>query len=420
VKSGKAFFRTEVMKKKRKKSFVTKANYLLKMKKNIMVTSLSETSATEALVFEKAIAQEILKGEKNLIKGKKRISGRNNQGRITVRRRGGGHKRNYRMVTFSLGTTGGIYSKTDLEYMVYDLVYDPNRTAPLALIGPAIEKTAAQSLETIATLRDQTQYIIAPKGIVPGDIIKVWGFSVAKNKNMHWRPSLGDSLPLWQMPLGSIVHNIEEQPGKGGQYIRAGGGYGQILDKVSFEESTSSNPGNSTSRKKMTSRGHPFLGGKVLVRLPSGEKKWFPSNGRASFGAVSLGNVFETGTASTESTYGFFRKDIQSNTSSLLESEEMQTQGFSSANYFLPKVSLSEGKYLSFGKISKKKAGRSRWLGRRPKVRGVAMNPVDHPHGGRTSGGRPSVTPWGRPTKGWKTRSPKKTAFQYKGRIINT
>jgi large subunit ribosomal protein L2 len=198
------------------------------------------------------------------------------------------------------------------------------------------------------------------------------------------------------MPLGSIIHNIEEQPGKGGQYIRAGGGYGQILDKVSFEESkgnllnatggtfgkdTSPLTENSSSRKKVISRGHPFLGGKVLVRLPSGEKKWFPSNGRASFGAVSLRNV--------------------SNEDGGLLSRDAQTQASS-----LPQVPTA-----------KKKAGRSRWLGRRPKVRGIAMNPVDHPHGGRTSGGRPSVTPWGRPTKGWKTRSPSKTSFQYKGRI---
>ncbi len=237
------------------------------------------------------------KPEKSLLEPKKRISGRNNDGRITVRRRGGGHKRFYRVIDFKRDKTGIPAKVTQIEY-------DPNRSAHIALL---------------TYIDGEKRYILAPAGIEVGQ-------QIMSGPEADILP--GNALPILNIPLGTEVHNIEMRPGKGGQLVRSAGGYAQVVAKE---------------------------GKYAQMRMPSGEVRKIPVVCMATIGMV--GN--------------------------------------------------REHENVSLGK-----AGRSRWMGRRPKVRGVVMNPVDHPHGGgegKTSGGRHPVTPWGTPTKGYKTRRNKRT-----------
>ncbi len=243
---------------------------------------------------------ELYKGKpvKALTEGKHSAGGRNNTGRITVRFRGGGHKRSYRLVDFKRR------AKPDMAAVVERLEYDPNRTAFIALI----------------TYKDGTQsYILAPQRLAIGD-------SVVAGEQVDIKP--GNAMPMANIPVGTIVHNVEMKIGKGGQIARSAGNYAQIVGRDQ---------------------------GYVILRLNSGEQRLISGQCYATIGAVS-------------------------------NADHMN--------------------------ISLGKAGRTRWLGFRPHNRGVAMNPIDHPHGGgegRTSGGRHPVTPWGKPTKGKKTRSNKRT-----------
>jgi large subunit ribosomal protein L2 len=233
---------------------------------------------------------------KGLTEGLTKSGGRNNMGRATARRRGGGHKRTYRIVDFKR-------RKMDMPAIVERLEYDPNRSAFIALIK----------------YQDgELSYIVAPQRLGVGDQV------ISGEANIDVKP--GNAMPLKIIPVGTIIHNVELKPGKGGQIARAAGSYVQLVGRDQ---------------------------GYAILRLGSGEQRLVHGNCFATVGAVS--------------------NPDHSN-------------------------------------ISLGKAGRSRWLGRRPSVRGVAMNPVDHPHGGgegRTSGGRHPVTPWGKPTKGKRTRSNK-------------
>ena len=242
---------------------------------------------------------ELWKGKpvKSLTEGLTKSGGRNNTGRITARRMGGGHKRTYRLVDFKR-------RKFDVPATVERLEYDPNRTAFIALIK----------------YEDGTlSYILAPQRLKVGD-------TVVSGEKVDVKP--GNAMPLRNIPVGSVVHNVELKPGKGGQLARSAGTYLQLVGRD---------------------------GGYAQLKLPSGELRMVRGECMATLGAVS-------------------------------NPDQMNT--------------------------NKGKAGRNRWLGVRPSVRGVAMNPIDHPHGGgegRTSGGRHPVTPWGKPTKGKKTRHNKKT-----------
>ena len=241
------------------------------------------------------------KPHKPLTKGKKRISGRNNYGRMTVRRRGGGHKRLYRVIDFKR-------DKRDVEAKVVSIEYDPNRSARIALL---------------CYLDGEKRYILAPDGLKVGDRV------VAGEKV---KLSVGNAMPLANIPVGTIVHNVELNPGHGGQLARSAGTFVQLVGKE---------------------------GKHCIIKLPSGETRILHKNCSATIGQIGNQDHFN---------------------------------------------------------ISLGKAGRSRWLGKRPKVRGVAMNPVDHPHGGgegKTSGGRHPVTPWGKPTKGYKTRKKNKLSDRY-------
>jgi large subunit ribosomal protein L2 len=234
---------------------------------------------------------------KKLTKGLTKSGGRNNTGRITARRRGGGAKRAYRIVDFKR-------RRFDDPAKVLRLEYDPNRSAFLALIEYE---------------DGEVSYILAPQRVGVGD-------SVISGERVDVKP--GNAMPLANMPIGSIVHNVELKPGKGGQIARSAGTYVQLAGRDQ---------------------------GYAILRLTSGEQRLVRSECMATIGAVS--------------------NPDKSN-------------------------------------IKLAKAGRNRWLGKRPSVRGVAMNPVDHPHGGgegRTSGGRHPVTPWGKPTKGKRTRNNKAT-----------
>ena len=234
---------------------------------------------------------------KTLTEGLRAKGGRNNYGRITVRWRGGGHKRTYRVIDFRR-------RKFDVSATVERLEYDPNRTAFIALIRYDDGEQA---------------YILAPQRLQPGD-------KIVSGERADIKP--GNAMPLKNIPVGTIVHNVELKPGRGGQMARAADTYVQLVGRDQ---------------------------GYALLRLASGELRRVRSECRATIGAVS-------------------NPDHQN---------------------------------IVIGK-----AGRSRWLGIRPSVRGVAMNPIDHPHGGgegRTSGGRHPVTPWGKSTKGKKTRHNKKT-----------
>ncbi len=234
---------------------------------------------------------------KTLTKGQKRPAGRNNLGRITVRWQGGGHKQSYRIIDFKRG-------KHDQPAIVQHLEYDPNRTSFIALIKYKDGELA---------------YIIAPQRLAAGD-------TVIAGERVDVKP--GNAMPLSAMPVGTIVHNVEMKPGKGGQIARAAGTYAQYLGRDA---------------------------GYALMRLNSGEVRRVRLECKATVGAVSNPDHMNEVLA---------------------------------------------------------KAGRNVWRNRRPSVRGTAMNPIDHPHGGgegRTKGGRHPVTPWGKPTKGAKTRKNKRT-----------
>jgi large subunit ribosomal protein L2 len=235
--------------------------------------------------------------EKSLLEPLKKTGGRNNRGRITTRHQGGGHKRRYRVVDFKR-------RKWDAPASVERIEYDPNRSAFIALVKYEDGELA---------------YIIAPQRLAVGD-------TIVAAKKTDVKP--GNAMEIGQAPVGTIVHNVEMKPGKGGQIARAAGTYVQVVGRDR---------------------------GMVIVRLNSGEQRYIRSDCMGTGGAVS--------------------------------NPDNQNQNFA-------------------------KAGRTRWQGRRPLTRGVAKNPVDHPHGGgegRTSGGRHPVTPWGKPTKGARTRHNKST-----------
>lgn len=236
--------------------------------------------------------------EKSLLAPRKQNSGRNNQGRVTVRHRGGGHKRRYRIIDFKR-------DKYDVPATVRSIEYDPNRTAHIALLVYA---------------DGERRYILAPNGLSVGDTVRSGPGSEIR---------VGNALPIYRIPLGTQIHNIELQPGKGGQLVRSAGTSAQVLAKE---------------------------GAYAQIRLPSGEVRRIGQNCLATIGEV--GN--------------------------------------------------SDHSNIVFGK-----AGRKRWMGIRPTVRGSAMDPGSHPHGGGEGAapiGMPSPkTPWGKPTLGYKTRKNKRT-----------
>jgi len=245
------------------------------------------------LTFEEITTDKPLK---SLTKGKKKINGRMQTGSISVRRRGGGHKKRFRTLDFKRNKYG-------IEAVVATIEYDPNRSANIALLH----------------YKDgDKRYIVAPDKLQVGSVI------VADEKT---KINVGNAMRLKNIPVGTIVHNVELEPGKGAQIARAAGSFVQISG---FEK------------------------GKAILKLSSSEMRYVNENCIATIGQV--GN-------------------------------------------------------LDYQQINIGKAGRNRWLGKRPKVRGVAMNPVDHPMGGgegKTSGGRHPVSPWGVPTKGYKTRNRRK------------
>ena len=231
---------------------------------------------------------------KALTEGKRKTGGRNNKGHVTSRGIAGGHKQRYRIVDFKRRTW-------DVTATVERIEYDPNRSAFIALVSYEGGEQA---------------YILAPQRLAPGD-------KIVAGKKVDVKP--GNAMEIGQMPVGTIVHNVEMKPGKGGQIARAAGTYVQVV-----------------GRDK----------GMVMVRLNSGEQRYIRSDCMATVGAVSNPDHLNTVVG---------------------------------------------------------KAGRSRWRGIRPQTRGIAMNPIDHPNGGRTNGGKHWATPWGKPTKGKKTRSNKAT-----------
>ncbi|HQH11991.1 MAG TPA: 50S ribosomal protein L2 [Candidatus Sumerlaeota bacterium] len=235
--------------------------------------------------------------EKSLLRPISKSGGRNNRGRVTIRFRGGGHKRRYRLIDFKR-------DKDNIPAKVKAIEYDPNRTARIALLN---------------YVDGEKRYIIAPDGLAVGA-------QIISGDNVEIR--VGNNMPLKNVPLGTFVHNIELKPGKGAQIAKSAGSFGQIMAKE---------------------------GKYIHVKMPSGEMRLFQPECRATIGVV--GNL--------------------------------------------------EHENISLGK-----AGRKRWLGRKPHTRGVAMNPVDHPMGGgegKASGGHPT-SPWGVPAKGCKTRKVNKVS----------
>ncbi|MBN2355201.1 50S ribosomal protein L2 [candidate division KSB1 bacterium] len=233
--------------------------------------------------------------ERSLLAPLSKKGGRNNHGRVTIRFRGGGHKRNYRMIDFKR-------DKLEIPAVVDSIQYDPNRSANIALLKYA---------------DGEKRYILAPLDLKVGD-------KVVSGEAPDIR--IGNAMPIEKIPMGTLIHNVEVKKGKGGQLARTAGSYAQLVAK-----------------EKEYGQ----------IKLPSGEVRMIPLNCRATIGQV--GNT--------------------------------------------------DHENITIGK-----AGRKRWLGRRPHVRGVAMNPVDHPMGGgegKSSGGRHPTTPWGKPTKGYKTRTSK-------------
>ena len=240
--------------------------------------------------------------ERKLTTALRKTGGRNHHGRITSRRRGGGHKRRYRIIDFKR-------NKFDMPAAVQAIEYDPNRSPRIALLQYE---------------DGEKRYIIAPEGLKVGDTV------VSSKSAVAFKT--GNAMPLGLMPDGMLVHNIELTQGKGAQMARSAGAYARIMASES---------------------------GMITLKLPSGEMRMVSSKCFATIGTV--GNK-------------------------------------------------------SHENIKIGKAGRNRWLGKRPKVRGVAMNPVDHPHGGgegKTSGGRHPVSPWGTPAKGYKTRKKNKASNRY-------
>ncbi|MDD5544068.1 MAG: 50S ribosomal protein L2 [Acidobacteriia bacterium] len=234
---------------------------------------------------------------KSLTEPKKRISGRDNYGHLTIWRRGGGHKRHYRLIDFKRDKVG-------IPAKVATIEYDPNRSARICLLN---------------YVDGERRYIIHPSGLVVGQTVV---------SGPQADILVGNALPLRNIPVGTTVHNVELRPGKGGQLVRSAGGAAQVV-----------------------ARDEQY----AQMRLSSGEIRIVDVNCYATIGQV--GN-------------------------------------------------------LDHENVALGKAGRTRWMGRRPTNRGVAMNPVDHPHGGgegKTSGGRHPVTPWGQPTRGFKTRNSKRT-----------
>src|SRR5881275_2886320 len=255
------------------------------------------TSSQRGLILVDKSALWKGKPVKALTEGKRKTGGRNNKGHVTSRGIAGGHKQRYRYIDFKR-------RKWDVPATIERLEFDPNRTAFIALIKYEDGELA---------------YILAPQRLQPGD-------TVIADTRVDVKP--GNAMPLANMPIGTIVHNVEMKVGKGGQIARAAGTYVQLVGRDQ---------------------------GYALLRMASGEVRMVRGECRATIGAVS-------------------NPDHQN---------------------------------IVIGK-----AGRNRWLGRKPSVRGVAMNPIDHPHGGgegKSSGGRHPVTPWGKPTKGKKTRQNKAT-----------
>ena len=239
--------------------------------------------------------------EKSLLRPLRKTGGRNSKGRVTIRHRGGGHKRRYRLIDFKRDKFG-------IPAKVMSIEYDPNRTARITLLQYA---------------DGEKRYILAPLGIKVGD-------TLTSGPDAEIKP--GNALPLTNIPLGIPIHNLELIPGKGAQMVRSAGGSAIMMARE---------------------------GAFARIKLPSGEIRLVRVKCMATIG--QLGNLEHEG-------------------------------------------------------ITLGKAGRKRWLGRRPKVRGVAMNPIDHPHGGgegKSSGGRHPSTPWGKPTKGYKTRKKNKASGKY-------
>mgnify|MGYP001828421031 FL=1 len=264
-----------------------------------MAVSKSKPTSPGRRHVVRVVGEDLHKGEpyKPLLEKQSRNGGRNNNGRITTRHIGGGHKQHYRIIDFKR-TKDGIPAKVER------LEYDPNRTAHIALLLFA---------------DGERRYIIAPRGVKAGDVLQSGAAAPIK---------AGNCLPLRNIPVGSVIHAVELKPGKGAQLARSAGASVQLVARE---------------------------GQYATVRLRSGETRKVLSDCRATLGEVSN----------------------------------------------------SEHSLRKLGK-----AGAARWRGVRPTVRGVAMNPVDHPHGGgegRTSGGRHPVSPWGTPTKGYKTRKNKRT-----------
>ncbi len=243
--------------------------------------------------------------EKSLLTPLKKSGGRNNNGRVTSRHRGGGHKRMYRIIDFKR-------NRIDDPATVIGIEYDPNRSSRIALIEYQSDKTKS--------------YILAPLELKVGAVV------ISSNAERS-EITVGNALPLSKIPLGTAVHNIELRPGKGGQIVRSAGTSSQLLGKE---------------------------GGLAIIRMPSGEMRKIPVECRATIGQLSN---------------------------------------------------------MEHGTQSIGKAGRNRWLGIRGQSRGVVMNPIDHPHGGgegKTPQGNPHpVTPWGKPTKGYKTRAKRKYSDQF-------
>ncbi len=263
---------------------------------------------TETRRFQTGLTFEELtssKPYKPLLEPKTRISGRNNLGQLTIWHRGGGHKRHYRVIDFRR-------EKFGIPARVRTIEYDPNRSAFISLVSYA---------------DGDKRYILCPQGLKVGDTV----VSGPEADIM-----VGNALPLKNVPVGTLIHNLELRPGRGGQLVRSAGGSAQLLAKE---------------------------GDYAQVRLPSGEVRRLHVGCMATIGQI--GN-------------------------------------------------------LDHENVSMGKAGRKRWMGIRPTNRGVSMNPVDHPHGGgegKTSGGRHPVTPWGQPTRGYKTRHNRRTdAFIVKRR----
>ena len=267
---------------------VKKFNPITPARRFMTVSSFEEITKTEP--------------EKSLLESKSKNGGRNSYGRITVRHQGGGAKQKYRIIDFKRDKDG-------IKANVAAIEYDPNRTANIALLH---------------YLDGEKRYIIAPVGLKVGD-------TVESGENSDIKP--GNALPLINIPVGTLIHNVELKPNKGGQMVRAAGNSAQLMAKE---------------------------GEYAQIRLPSGEVRMVRVNCRASIGQVS--NI--------------------------------------------------ENENIKIGK-----AGRKRWMGVRPTVRGVVMNPCDHPHGGgegKSPIGRPSpVTPWGKPTLGFKTRKKKNKSDKF-------